>query len=302
VHDAEDLVQETMLRAWQHFDTFKGSSSLRTWLYAIATHACLDLLKKRSTRTMPTFAFPAADPSSPIAPATPEAFWLEPFPDTWLADAVESPEARYTRRESISLAFLTVLQLLPPRQRAALILSDVLDWHASEVAHLLEMSVSAVNSVLHRARTTMAKNYSSEKREIALIEHTDTTLSALLSRYMHAWETDDIDGLVALLKEDATLSMPPFPSWYRGRESVHAILVSAPFGFGRRWHLHSTSANGQPAFAFYRVSESQNFYQAFGIQIITPDWSIPEGQIADMTIFKIPSLFPYFNLPSQLPI
>ncbi len=301
LHDAEDLVQETMLRAWQRFDTFKGSSSLRTWLYAIATHACLDVLKRRSARTMPMSAFPAADPLHPIAPATPEATWLEPFPDSWLADATESPEARYTRHESVSLAFLTVLQLLPPRQRATLILSDVLDWRASEVAHLLGISVSAVNSILHRARATMTKNYSTDKREMKLIDCTDATTSALLNRYVHAWETDDIYGLVALLKEDVTLSMPPFPSWYRGQEAVHAILASAPFGFGRRWRLYPTSANGRPAFAFYRADESKKSYQAFGIQIIIPDWSIPDGQIAEMTIFKIPLLFTYFGLPLQLP-
>ncbi len=301
LHDAEDLVQETMLRAWQRFDTFKGSSSLRTWLYAIATHACLDVLKKRSVRTMPMSAFPAADPGSPIAPATAEATWLEPFPDSWLANAIESPEARYTRHESISLAFLTVLQLLPPRQRATLILSDVLDWRASEVAHLLGISVSAVNSLQHRARITMTKNYSVDEREMEHRDRADATISTLLNRYVHAWETDDIDGLVALLKEDVTLSMPPFPSWYRGHESVRAVLMSAPFGFGRSWRLYPTSANGRPAFAFYQANELKNSYQPFGIQVISTDWSIPDGQIADMTIFKNPLLFTYFGLPLQLP-
>jgi RNA polymerase sigma-70 factor (ECF subfamily) len=289
-----------MLRAWQRFDTFKGSSSLRTWLYAIATHACLDVLKKRSARTMPMSAFPAANPLHPIAPATPEATWLEPFPDSWLADAIESPEARYTRHESVSLAFLIVLQQLPPRQRATLILSDVLDWRASEVAHLLGISVSAVNSLLHRARVTMTKNYSADKQEMEYRDHADTAISSLLNRYVHAWETDDINGLVALLKEDVTLSMPPFPSWYWGRESVREVLLSAPFGFGRSWRLYPTSANGRPAFAFYRADQSQNSYLPFAIQIITLGWSIPDGQIADMTVFKIPLLFTYFGLPLQL--
>ena len=240
LHDAEDLVQETMLRAWQYFDTFKGASSLRTWLYTIATNACLEALKKRPPRTLPVAAYSATDPLGPIAPALAEALWLEPFPDSWLAEAAANPEAHYTRHESVSLAFLTVLQLLPPRQRAILLLSDVLDWHASEVAHLLEISVSAVNSALHRARVTLAKHYHPDEREMAQVSLTDAATNALLSRYVQAWETDDVAGLVALLKEDATLSMPPFPFvvlgarsdsrhshlqiiWLRGAEEVASV-------------------------------------------------------------------------------
>ena len=154
-----------MLRAWQHFDTFKGQASLRTWLYRIATNACLDALKKRLPRTLPVVVSPAADPLLPLAPAWAESTWLEPYPDSWLAEATEDPAARYSRRESVSLAFLTVLQLLPPRQRAILILSDVLDWRASEIASLLSISVSAVNSALHRARVTMAKQYHTDEQE-----------------------------------------------------------------------------------------------------------------------------------------
>jgi RNA polymerase sigma-70 factor, ECF subfamily len=184
LQDAEDLVQETMLRAWQHFDTFKGSASLRTWLYTIATNACLDALKKRPPRTLSVAAYPAADPLGSIVPATAEALWLEPFPDSWLTEAADNPEAHYTRRESVSFAFLTILQMLPPRQRAILLLSDVLDWSASEVAHLLEISVSAVNSALHRARVTLAKHYHPDEREMAQVSLTDADMSALLSRYV----------------------------------------------------------------------------------------------------------------------
>jgi RNA polymerase sigma-70 factor, ECF subfamily len=164
LHDAEDAVQETMLRAWQHFDTFKGTSSLRTWLYAIATNACLDALKRCPPRALPQTSSPASDPGRPFAQVRAEASWLEPFPDSWMAEVAEDPEALYTRRESVSLAFLTVLQLLPPRQRAILLLSDVLDWHASEVAQLLELSVSAVKSALHRARVTLAKHYRADQQ------------------------------------------------------------------------------------------------------------------------------------------
>ncbi len=213
LQDAEDQVQETMLRAWRHFDTFEGSASLRTWLYTIATHVCLDALKKRRSRTLPTVAYPAADPLGSIAGATAEILWLEPFPDSWMVEAAENPEARYTRLESVSLAFLAVLQLLPPRQRAIVILIDVLDWRANEVAELLGLSVSAVNSALYRGRVTLARHYrSDERRETVRATQADEVTSELLRRYVHAWETDDVDGIVAMLKEDAVLSMPPIPS------------------------------------------------------------------------------------------
>ncbi|MBV9708395.1 MAG: nuclear transport factor 2 family protein, partial [Chloroflexi bacterium] len=223
--------------------------------------------------------------------------------DNWLAKAADDPEARYTRYESVSLAFLTALQLLPARQRAILILSDVLDWHASEVAQLLEISVSAVNSALHRARVTLAKNYRKDEHNIAQQSRTDAATSALLKRYVHAWETDDVTGLVALLKEDATLNMPPFPLWYRGRESIRAILTSVAFrsGMQNQWHLYPTAANGQPAFAFYRTGVSRDSYQAFGMQIVTLDYAAPTRQIGDVTIFNIPSLVTYFGFPLQMP-
>src|SRR5579859_817941 len=184
LHDAEDAVQETMLRAWRHFHTFtfKGPGSLRTWLYTIATNTSLDALKKRSPRILPISAFPASDPTVPVAPRNTEVLWLEPLPDTWLASAeelAENPEARYTRSESISLAFLTALQLLPHRQRAILILSDVLDWRASEIATLLNISVSAVNSALHRARGTLQKRYTARQRDTAQTHHTDAAINAL---------------------------------------------------------------------------------------------------------------------------
>jgi len=308
LHDAEDAVQETMLRAWRHFDTFtfKGPGSLRTWLYTIATNTSLDTLKKRSPRTLPTAASPASDPKRPVAPRSAEALWLEPFPDTWLASAevqAENPEARYTRQESVSLAFLTALQLLPSRQRAILILSDVLDWRASEIAHLLEISVSAVNSALHRARVTLEKNYSTDKREMEQVYLADAATNMLLSHYVHAWETDDIGGLVALLKEDAILSMPPVPSWYRGREAIRAILLAVVFqsGVQNRWRLYPTRANGQPAFVVYRADESKSSYRAFSVQVVTLDGSRLPRQIAEVTAFLDPSLVTSFGYPLQLP-
>jgi RNA polymerase sigma-70 factor (ECF subfamily) len=303
LHDAEDLVQETMLRAWQRFDTFKGTASLRTWLYTIATNACLDALKKRSPRTLPVAASPATDPLGPIAQPTADALWLEPFPDSWLAEAADNPEAHYTRHESISLAFLTVLQLLPPRQRAILLLLDVLDWRASEVAHLLGISVSAVNSAMHRARVTLAKHYHPDERELAQVSLTDAETSALLSRYVQAWETDDVAGLVALLKEDATFSMPPFSAWFWGREAIRTIFTSKLFGSGvqKQWRLSPTAANAQPAFAIYQADDSKGSYRAFGIQVVTLDGSAPARPIAAVTIFNVPSLVTFFGFPLQLP-
>jgi RNA polymerase sigma-70 factor (ECF subfamily) len=305
LHDAEDAVQETMLRAWRHFDTFteKGPGSLRSWLYTIATNTSLDLLKKRSPRTLPTVASPASDPTKPVAPRGTEALWLEPFPDSWLAEATENPEARYTRHESISLAFLTALQLLPPRQRAILLLSDVLDWRAVEIAQFLGISVGAVNSALHRARVTLAKNYQCEQPERVQFGHTNAAIDDLLTRYLQAWETDDVDGLVALLKEDATLSMPPVPSWYQGRDAIRRVLsaVLFPPGVQKQWRLIPTHANGQPAFAVYRTDEATRSYRAFAIQVLTLDGSQFPKHVASLMAFLGPELVTSFGFPLQLP-
>jgi RNA polymerase sigma-70 factor, ECF subfamily len=293
LHDAEDAVQDTMLRAWKHFDTFteKEPGSLRSWLYTIATNTSLDILKKRSPRTLPTVASAAWDPLIAVAPRSTETLWLEPFPDSWLAEATENPEGRYTRHESVSLAFLTVLQLLPPRQRAILLLSDVLSFRADEIAHLLEVSVSAVNSALHRARVTLEKNYQCEQPERVQFGHTNAAIDALLTHYLQAWETDDVDGLVALLKEDATLSMPPVPSWYQGRDAIRCVLsaVLFPPGVQKRWRLSPTHANGQPAFVVYRADEAKRAYRAFAIQVLTLDGSQFPRQVAS------------FGFPLQLP-
>ena len=305
LHDAEDAVQETMLRAWQHFDTFtqRGPGSVRAWLYKIATNTSLDILKKHSPRTLPTEASPAWNPQKPVAPRGTEALWLEPFPDSWLVEAAENPEARYTRHESVSLAFLTVLQLLPARQRAILLLSDVLDWRASEIAQLLEISIGAVNSALHRARVTLSKNYQCEQPEIAQSGRTNAALDALLAHYLQTWETDDVDGLVALLKEDATLSMPPIPSWYQGRDAIRTILLAVlfPSGVQKRWRLSPTRANGQPAFAVYRADEATRSYRAFAIQVLTLDGSQFPKQVASVTAFLGPELVTSFGFPLQLP-
>ena len=192
--------------------------------------------------------------------------------------------------------------MLPHRQRAILILSDVLDWQASEIAQWLEISVSAVKSALHRARITLEKNYHSEKGGMAQSNLTDAATNALLSRYLHAWETDDVDGLVALLKEDATLSMAPVPSWYQGREAIRTFLLAVlfPSGVQNRWRLSPTRANGQPAFVVYRADEAKRSYRASAIQVITLDGSQPPKQVAGVTAFLDPELVTSFGFPLQL--
>jgi len=291
-----------MLRAWQYHATFKGQASLRTWLYRIATNACLDALKKRQPRTLPVTVAPAADPLLPLAPAWAESTWLEPYPDSWLAEATEDPAARYSRHESVSLAFLTVLQLLPPRQRVILLLSDVLDWHASEISDLLSISLSAVNSALHRARVTLAKQYHTNEQERGKDLRADAATQALLERYLRAWDSQDVAALVALMKEDASFTMPPSPSWYHGREAIRTLLTVQAFAplAQNHWHFYPTGANGCPAYAVYHATGSAGSFQAFGIQILTLHADASGLHISDVTTFLEPSLFTYFGFPPQL--
>ncbi len=297
LQDAEDSVQETLLRAWQRLNTFQGRAPFRAWLYKIATNLCLDTLALRQRRGLPPSKYPDADPRVPLTPPPPEPDWLEPFPDELVADQDAGPEARYTARESITFAFLTALQLLPPRQRAILILRDVLDWHAEETAELLDLTVSSVNSALYRARTTLAKHYRKLVQESPPTATSDETTRALLDRYVRAWETADIDGLILLLKEDASFPMPPSPSWYRGRAAIRAfILANILDGDARgRWRLLPTRANGSPAFAWYR-QDSQGKFVAFAIQVLT----VEKGLISDVTTFPLPILFPFFRMSPEI--
>ena len=298
LQEAEELVQETLLRAWQRLNTYEGRASFRAWLYKIATNACLDALDQRPRRTLPPARQGAADPREPLAPPITEPIWLEPFPDDLLADSDVGPEARYDAHESITFAFLAALQVLPPRQRAVLILSDVLDWHASEVADVLGLTVSAVNSALHRARTTLAKHYHTRGVDAVKATSPDAATRALLDRYVRAWETADIEALITLLKEDATFPMPPSPVWYQGRSAIRAFISSVIFaGDARgRWRLRPTRANARPAFAWYQRDESRNVYRAFAIQVLTLDGDL----IADVTTFMISTLFSFFGMPQEL--
>lgn len=294
LQDAEDTVQETLLRAWRRLETFEGRASLRAWLYKIATNACFDAIDRRPhRRTLPTSAHAPADPHQPPAPPIMEPIWLEPYPDDLIADPETGPEARYAAHESVTLAFLVALQALPPRQRAVLILCDVLDWHASEAAALLDMTISAVNSALHRARVTMLNTYHTRGREAAR-SIGDAAVRPLLERYVRAWESGEINDLIALLKDDATFSMPPTPTWLQGRAAIEVALRFALFGGDARgrWLLRLIRANHQPACAVYQRDEA-GVYHAFGISVLT----IEQNQVSDVVTFMDPTLFTRFNLP-----
>jgi RNA polymerase sigma-70 factor (ECF subfamily) len=286
-----------MLRAWRRLDTFEGRASFRAWLYKIATNACLDALDKRRRRSLPMSTHPAAGPHQPLDPPLSDSVWLEPLPDDLIADAGENPEARYTLRESVTLAFLVALQTLPPRQRAVSILCDVLDWQAKEAAGCLGLTVSAVNSALHRARVTLARHYHGQGRKIAF-PLGETPLRDLLDRYVQAWETADVEVLVGLLKEDATFAMPPTPSWYRGRDSIRAILLAIPFAGDAhgRWRLIPTRANDSPALGFYQLDEAGDVYGGVGLQVLTVDGDL----VSAVTTFMNPNLLPRFGLPMIL--
>jgi RNA polymerase sigma-70 factor (ECF subfamily) len=288
LQDAEDAVQETFLRAWRRLETFEGRSSFRTWLYRIATNACLDALDRRPPRLLPDEYGPPGDPRRAPAPPVTEGVWLDPYPDALLElleDAEPGPEAVYDVRESVRLAFVAALQHLPPRQRAVLLLRDVLGWSAAEVAGLLEVSVVSVNSSLQRARATLSKRAPTRDPTPAAVER------SLLDRYVRAWNEADVDALVALLKEDATLTMPPVPSWFRGRAAIAAFLSTTPFGEEWRGRLRvvPTGANGQPACAVYERAED-GVDRPFAVMVLTLDG----GSIAAITGFTERRLFPLF--------
>ena len=255
LHEAEDAVQETYLRAWRNFDSFEGHGSFHGWLYRIATNAFLDALASRENvqRLLPDQHAPATVQMPDGTPAT-DVAWLEPYPDSNLegiADEAPSPETRYASREAVQLAFIAVIQLLPPRQRAVLLLCDVLGWAAAETATLLGGSAVSINSALQRARRTLAKRYPSGRPTVAFPPN--HAQQKLLGRYLQAWEGLDLDNFVALLKEDATYTMPPLPQWYAGHRAIRTFFDWAWKAYGG-FRLVSTTANRQPAFAAYSRS------------------------------------------------
>jgi RNA polymerase sigma-70 factor, ECF subfamily len=290
--DAEDLSQEILVRVWKHLDAFEGRASLRTWLYKVATNACLDALDRRRVRGLSKELYARGDPTRELPPPTQEVSWVEPFPDEYIDGQPDIyPEAHYEIRESITLAFVAALQKLPGRQRAALLLCDVLGWDAKEAAEILDTTTAAINSALQRARETMKQ----AERKTAPARLNEQ-LTALLARYVSAWEAADAAALVAVLREDVALTMPPLPVWFGGRVDVQTFLEGGLFKMFDpfRVRLIPIRANGSPAFAVYQM-DPQGTYRAAALHIL----AIENGAISEIHDFLSfdGQLFSKFGLP-----
>jgi RNA polymerase sigma-70 factor, ECF subfamily len=298
LQEAEDLVQESYLRAWRSRAEFDGSGSFRGWLYRIATNACLNILasRRRLRRVLPDALGPSAQGKPSPEPAN-EIAWLEPYPDEeidHLPDAAPGPDARYETREAVRLAFVAAIQLLPPRQRAALLLCDVMGWSAEETARMLEASSASINSALQRARATLAKRF--PKGRLDVPGAPDEAQRGLIDRYVRAWESADLDSFVALLRNDVVYSMPPWREWYQGRDEVRAFFTWAWSHYGG-FRLVPIAANRQPAFAIYSRAKSGGEWRAHTIQVV----SMQDRAIAALTSFRDRRLFEPFGLPAALP-
>jgi RNA polymerase sigma-70 factor (ECF subfamily) len=271
VQDAEDALQEALLRAWRGVGRFEGRSSLRSWLYSIATNTCLSAIERRPKRMLPIDYAPATDPH--VAPAEPiaEAVWLEPYPDETLGleDGFAAPEASYELRESVELAFIAALQHLPGTQRAVLILREVLGFSAKEVASTLDTSVASVNSALQRARAAVAERVPEQSQQSTLRALGDEQVKDIVTRYVDAWERCDIDAFAAMLSEDATFTMPPLATWYEGREAIAQWAAAWPMSGAWRWRTITTRASGQPAIGFYAYHADSGRHRAFALNVLT---------------------------------
>jgi RNA polymerase sigma-70 factor (ECF subfamily) len=287
--EAEDLVQETYLRAWRSFDGFEGRSSVRTWLYRIATNVCLTAIERRGRRPLPSgLGGPADDPRAPLV-AAPEVPWLQPFPGALTAGEHDDPAAVAVSRAGIRLAFVAALQYLSARQRAMLILRDVLEWPAAEVADLIGTTTTAVNSGLRRARAQLARALPAEDE---LAEPAEPDRRALLERFAAAFENADVTALVELLREDVTLEMPPLRAWFAGRQVVVPFFAATAFAAPGQFRLAPVTANGQPAFAVYQ-REPGGTYHAHAVQVLT----VTTAGITRIVAFTDPGLFASFGLP-----
>jgi RNA polymerase sigma-70 factor (TIGR02960 family) len=296
IHDAEDALQDTLLAAWQGIPSFEGRSSLRTWLYRIATNRCLNARRAATRRPAKAWDVPKVDPPEPTRLG--EVVWLEPIPDALLDGAIApplGPEARYEQSESISLAFVTALQLLPPRQLAVLVLRDVLGYPAADVGGMLDTSVGSVTSALKRARATLRRHLPSSREALQPPPHPGSPAeAALAARFSRAYESANIDALVALLTDDVFISMPPMPFEYVGRDASTRFFA-AIFDAGRRFDLVPTRANGQPAFGAYLRGPSR-VHHGVGLFVLT----LAGNRISALTRFEN-GLLPWFGLPRALP-
>jgi RNA polymerase sigma-70 factor, ECF subfamily len=290
--EAEDAVQETFLRAWRSYDRFEGRAALRSWLYRIATNVCLDMLSGRERRARPMDLGPSREPVEASLNTLPEVTWIEPIPDGRVVP--EGDPAQVTEaRETIRLAFVAALQHLPPRQRAVLILCEVLRWKASEVAELLETSVASVNSALQRARATLEASNVGAADTTPSVDQADTEL---LARYVAAFESYDMDALTSLIHEDATQSMPPFDMWLSGRDDILRWWVGPGAGCRGSRVIPTIAANGAPAFGQYKPNEAGDGYEPWALQVL----EIEDGRIVEFTFFlDTKTMFPLFGLPLE---
>jgi RNA polymerase sigma-70 factor (ECF subfamily) len=294
VHDAEDALQETLLRAWRGLPAFAGRSSLRGWLYRIATNACLDLIARHGRRVLPVDYGPPADPAHGNGEPLLESVWLEPYPTDALAvtDGHAAPDARYEQREAVELAFIAALQHLPARQRAVLILRDVLGFSAREVSDSLGTTVMSVNSALQRARTVAAERLPERSQQATLRSLGDERARELVEAYLDAWSRADVETLRSLLAEDAVLSMPPWSEWWRGRETIVGFAQMAAEVCAATRSV-ATHANGQPAVASFKLDTATGRYVASAIDVFT----FEGPTIKEITAFVMPELFPRFGQP-----
>ena len=299
VPDAEDALQEALLRAWRGLPGFEGRSSLRSWLYRIATNACLKAIERRPKRVLPVDLGPAADPHDRPGEPLVESVWVEPYPDATLGSepGAAAPGARYEQRESVELAFIAALQLLPPRQRAVLILRDVLGFSGAEVARVLETTPASVYSALQRAHKAVDERLPELSQQATLRTLGDAALRDIVRGYVDAWERADVDAVVAMLTDDATIAMPPISTWYSGRDAVAGFLRGWPLGGEPRWRLVPAGANGQPAFGHYLWDGATNRFMPHSINLLT----LRGGRISDITAFLTPEAFSRFGLPDGLP-
>jgi RNA polymerase sigma-70 factor, ECF subfamily len=322
VHDAEDALQEALLRAWRGVGRFEGRSSLRSWLYTIATNTCLTAIERRPKRVLPIDFAPASDPH--VAPGEPitESVWLEPYPDETLGleDGFAAPEASYERRESVELAFIAALQHLPGTQRAVLILREVLGFSAKETAQTLDTSVAAVNSALQRARAAVEERVPEQTQQATLRALGDERVRDIVARYVDAWDRCDVEAFAGMLCEDATFTMPPLSSWYAGREAIAKWAEEWPLSGRWSWRMITTRASGQPAIGFYAFNDQEGRHRPFALNVL----SLRGDMVSSVSAFiarsseprdpeafevypdepldarKVSSLFERFGLPSEL--
>jgi RNA polymerase sigma-70 factor, ECF subfamily len=291
--EAEDAVQETLVRAWRGIDRFEGRAALRSWLYRIATNVCLDMLNSRERRALPMDLGPAHSHTSPPGPTLPEAAWIQPIPDSHVFSAEDDPAEVAQSRETLRLAFVAALQHLPPRQRAVLILCEVLRWQATEVAELLETTVASVNSALQRARATLE---ASDLEPGDSVVELDDEARALLSRYVEAFERYDMDSLTSLIHEDATQSMPPYELWLAGRDDILGWWFGTGIGCKGSRMVPTISANGAPAYGQYKP-DPDGGYTPWALQVL----ELSGDRVGQFTFFlDTDTLFPLFGLPPRL--